>query len=63
VRGGLDAALFRGDVRAVMDRPASLPVPRQPLLARLPLPARRMGGFWLLTLTLWLASFLALVGG
>jgi hypothetical protein len=37
------------------------PVPRRPLLELLPLPARRVAGLTLLTLTLWLASFLALL--
>jgi hypothetical protein len=35
-------------------------VPQRPLLESLPLPARRAGGIALLTLTLWLASLLAL---
>jgi hypothetical protein len=33
----------------------------RPLLAFLPLPARRAGGVALLALTLWLAAFLALL--
>lgn len=37
------------------------PVPKRPLLEHLPTPARRAGGVVVLTLTLWLASFLALV--
>lgn len=35
-------------------------LPPRPLAASLPLPVRRMAGFWLLTLTLWLASAIAL---
>jgi hypothetical protein len=51
----------RADVKRAMDRrPAPPPEPR-PLLELLPLPARRMGGVVVLTLTLWLASFLALI--
>jgi hypothetical protein len=47
-----------------MNRPASPPtVPSRPLLALLPWPARRGLGLGVLTLTLWLASFLALVRG
>jgi len=37
------------------------PVPQRPLLEQLPAPARRMTGITVLTLTLWLASFLALI--
>ncbi|WP_270937712.1 hypothetical protein [Falsiroseomonas oryzae] len=37
-----------------------LPVPRKPLLDLVPAPARRVLGVTLLTLTLWMASFLAL---
>jgi hypothetical protein len=49
---------------AAMDRPASTPpVPSRPLFGLLPWPARRAAGIGLLTLTLWLASFLALVRG
>ncbi|HEV7263436.1 MAG TPA: hypothetical protein VGN83_00730 [Falsiroseomonas sp.] len=36
------------------------PVPKRPLLEHLPAPARRVGGITLLTLTLWLVSFVAL---
>jgi hypothetical protein len=36
-------------------------VPQRPLLATLPLAARRLGGLALLALTLGLASFLALL--
>jgi hypothetical protein len=36
------------------------PAPQRPLLALLPLPARRATGAIALTLTLWLASLLAL---
>jgi hypothetical protein len=51
----------RADVMQAMDRrPASLPEPRT-LLQSLPLPVRRTGGVVLLTLTLWLASFVALI--
>ncbi|WP_137178129.1 hypothetical protein [Roseomonas sp. AR75] len=60
----LDAALLRGDVMDAMDRPSSPPSARpRPMLALLPWPARRGLGLGLLTLTLWLASFLALVRG
>jgi hypothetical protein len=37
------------------------PVPQRPLLDALPVPARRLAGVTLLTLSLWLASFLALL--
>jgi hypothetical protein len=37
------------------------PVRQRPLLEQLPAPARRMAGMTVLTLTLWLASFLALL--
>ena len=56
-RRGLDAAPPRADLLAAMDRPPAL---RRPLLDLLPAPARRVGGITLLTLTLWLASMLAL---
>jgi hypothetical protein len=36
------------------------PAPRQPLLAQMPAPARRAAGVVLLSLTLWMASILAL---
>jgi hypothetical protein len=36
-------------------------VPQRPLLEHLPAPARRITGITVLTLTLWLASFLALL--
>jgi hypothetical protein len=36
------------------------PVAKRPLLDLLPTPARRAGGVVLLSLTLWLASFIAL---
>ena len=49
---------LRGPILGTMDR---RPVPRRPLLALLPTPARRAAGFALLALTLWLGSFLALV--
>jgi hypothetical protein len=39
------------------------PPARRPLLDQLPLPMRRAAGLGLLTLTLWLASFLALIRG
>jgi hypothetical protein len=59
---GLDAATRRADVRGAMDpRPAAPPVRNRPLLALLPAPVRRLAGMTALTLTLWLASFLALV--
>jgi hypothetical protein len=35
--------------------------PPRPLLASLPLPARRAGGVALLALTLWLSAFLAML--
>jgi hypothetical protein len=56
-RPGLDAATPRADVLPAMDRRL---VPQRPLLALLPLPARRATGAVALTLTLWLASLLAL---
>ncbi|MGG5808402.1 hypothetical protein [Falsiroseomonas sp. CW058] len=37
------------------------PVARRPLLDLLPAPARRAAGLGMLTLTLWLASFLAMI--
>jgi len=37
------------------------PVPQRPLLDTLPVAARRALGLGMLTLTLWLASFLALM--
>ncbi len=37
------------------------PVSQRPLLEPLPVPVRRFAGVTLLTLTLWLASFLALL--
>lgn len=55
---GLDAATARADVTRTMNR---LPVPKRPMLALLPLPMRRLGGLGLLTLTLWLAAFLAMI--
>jgi hypothetical protein len=62
LKDGLDAATPRADVREAMDpRPASPPVRSRPLLALLPAPLRRVAGMTALTLTLWLASFLALV--
>ena len=42
-------------------RPAAPPVPSRPLFALLPTPLRRLAGLTALTLTLWLAAFLALV--
>jgi hypothetical protein len=36
------------------------PVPSRPLLGHVPAPARRAAGAMLLTLTLWLASLVAL---
>jgi hypothetical protein len=51
----------RADVMQAMDRRPAIPPERRPLLELLPLPARRVGGVVLLTLTLWLASFLALI--
>lgn len=57
---GLDAAMPRADVMQAMDRRPAIPPERRPLLELLPLPARRVGGVVLLTLTLWLASFVAL---
>lgn len=42
-------------------RPPAPPVPSRPLLALLPTPLRRLAGITALTLTLWLAAFLALV--
>jgi len=36
------------------------PVPQRPLLGALPVPVRRAAGITALTLTLWLASFLAM---
>lgn len=36
-------------------------VPQRPVLDMLPAPVRRVAGFWLLALSLWLASFLALI--
>lgn len=50
----------RADVKQVMDTRPVPPAERRPLLELLPLPVRRMGGVVLLTLTLWLASFVAL---
>ncbi len=50
----------RADVKRVMDTRPAPPAERRPLLELLPLPVRRMGGVVLLTLTLWLASFVAL---
>ncbi len=47
----------RTDLEGAMDRRIA---PQRPLLATLPLPARRVGGVVLLTLTLWLSSLLAL---
>lgn len=55
---GLDDATARADLKRAMNR---LPVPKRPMLALLPLPLRRLGGLGLLTLTLWLASFLAMI--
>lgn len=43
-----------------MDRRAVTPPQGPPLLQSLPLPVRRLGGVVVLTLTLWLASFVAL---
>jgi hypothetical protein len=54
----LDAEGGRADLKPAMDR---RPVPQRPLLEQLPAPARRMTGITVLTLTLWLASFLALI--
>lgn len=59
-RQGLDAAMPRADVKQVMDTRPAPTAERRPLLELLPLPVRRMGGVVLLTLTLWLASFVAL---
>jgi hypothetical protein len=56
-RLGLDAATPRADLLRAMDR---RPVPQRPLLDLLPLPARRATGAIALTLTLWLASLLAM---
>jgi hypothetical protein len=55
---GLDAAGSRSDLSPTM----ALPRFRldNPLLPALPLALRRLAGFWLLALTLWLASVLAL---
>jgi len=53
-RNGLDATGGRGDVRAIMPRIDKT------LLATLPVPFRRLAGLWLLGLTLWLASAVAL---
>jgi hypothetical protein len=45
-----------------MDRRSTPPATRpRPLLDLLPTPARRVTGLTVLTLTLWLASFLALI--
>ncbi len=54
---GLDAATPQGDLMGAMNLP---PVLRRPLLEHLPAPARRVAGMTVLSLTLWLASFLAL---
>jgi hypothetical protein len=50
----LDPAPPCGDLCAAMARPPKI------LLPTLPAPARRIAGFWLLTLSLWLASAVAL---
>jgi hypothetical protein len=42
-------------------RPVAKAISGRPLLDLLPMPMRRASGAVLLTLTLWLASFLALV--
>lgn len=61
---GLDAATRRADLWQAMDR---RPVPQpdgttqRPLLELLPAPVRRASGVVVLTLTLWFASFLALI--
>jgi hypothetical protein len=61
---GLDAATCRADLWPTMDR---RPVPQpplaqdRPLLDLLPAAVRRASGVVALTLTLWLASFLALI--
>jgi hypothetical protein len=63
-RCGLDAAIRRADLqRAMENRPAPRPsgVQDRPLLDLLPAPMRRASGVVALTLTLWLASFLALI--
>lgn len=54
----LDGGQGRADVKPAMDRRL---VPQRPLLEQLPAPARRITGVTVLTLTLWLASFLALL--
>ena len=54
---GLDAGPRQGDVMDIMSRDLS---PQRTILATLPAPFRRVAGFWLLTLTLWLASAIAL---
>jgi hypothetical protein len=56
-QGGLDAATPRGDVLGAMNLPPAL---RRPLLEQLPAPARRVAGITVLSLTLWMAAFLAL---
>jgi len=43
-----------------MDIMSSDPRPERTILATLPAPFRRVAGFWLLALTLWLASAVAL---
>lgn len=50
----LDTAAGNGDLKGDMARTPKI------LLPTLPAPARRVAGFWLLTLSLWLASILAL---
>lgn len=53
-RTALDPAARRSDLCAAMAKPPTI------LLPTLPAPARRIAGFWLLTLSLWLASAIAL---
>ena len=59
-RAGLDAAGRRGDVEAAMSKHKPGRAPPAPLLEQLPAPVRRVAGITLLTVTLWLASILAL---
>ena len=59
-RPGLDAAPLRGDLQAAMSKHKPGRPPPAPLLEQLPAPVRRVAGITLLTVTLWLASVLAL---
>lgn len=57
-RSGLDARVAQGDLSGAM-LPIRLP-PTRPLLTTLPVALRRVAGWWLLALTFWMASILAL---